>query len=795
MKLSTLYFRIFCFLLGISSFAQEFSFEGVEDFSSKNKIEVQTNKGIIGFEFLTSEAIEVSFYKDSNEELPVSHAVEKKATELELSLLDSENTVVFGNDVLQIEVIKEPFVIRYFENENLLLQQTTPFETDEVKMEFEIDETEVLMGGGARALGMNRRGHKLELYNRADYGYETKSELMNFTLPIVLSSKGYMIHFDNPTTGFIDLDSSFNNRITYEAFSGAKRFQLIASPKWEEIIRTYHDLTGYMPLQNRWAMGNFSSRFGYRSQQEVLSTIEEFKKDEIPVDAIILDLFWFGQEIAGTMGNLAFDQETFPEPKKMMDDLEEEGVKTILISEPFVVNTSNRWEEAVAMDVLAKDSTGNVATYDFFFGHTGLIDVFDPKAKKWLWDIYTDLKSYGVDGWWGDLGEPEVHPDHLLHYPNLKAREVHNIFGSEWAKLIAEGYQNNFPEQRPFILMRSGYSGAQKHGMIPWSGDVNRTWGGLQSQMEISLQMGLQGMAYMHSDLGGFAGDLLDDELYVRWLQYGVFQPIFRPHAQENLASEPVFRSDFAKQHAKKAIELRYELLPYNYNLSYQNSTSGMPLMRPLFFEEPENFQLYSVANSYLWGDAFLVSPVIEKNQLAKEIYFPKSAEVWIDYYTKEVYEGGEKYLVETKIENIPTFVKGGSFLLKSDVVQTTEDYTFNNLKVEFYLDDSNEKTSVSYYNDDGKSASSLLDETYEKVNFQWNKISAKNYQIQIEKEVMPNFTSELEELDFEIFNWETSPKWIKINGNKVEFEHKNHSIQLKNIQLSKEKTTIEIKI
>ncbi|MCH8534000.1 MAG: DUF4968 domain-containing protein [Flavobacteriaceae bacterium] len=795
MKRARLYFGIFYFVLSVSTLAQEFRFEEVKSLSSENKIEVQTNQGIIGFEFLTPEAVEVSFYSDSNEELPVSHAVEKKATELQITFSESDHNLVFGNDVLQIEIRKAPFVIRYFQNEHLLLQQTTPFETDEVKIAFEIDETEVLMGGGARALGMNRRGHKLELYNRAHYGYETKSELMNFTLPIVLSSKGYMLHFDNPTTGFIDLDSNFNNRITYEAFSGAKRFQLIANSKWEDILRTYHDLTGYMPLQNRWAMGNFSSRFGYRSQEEVLSTIAQFKKNEIPVDAIILDLFWFGKEITGTMGNLAFDQETFPEPKKMMQDLKKQGVKTILISEPFVVNTSNRFEEAVAKDVLAKDSTGNVATYDFFFGHTGLIDVFHPKAKKWFWDIYSDLKSYGVDGWWGDLGEPEVHPDHLLHYPNLKAREVHNIYGSEWAKLIAEGYQNNFPNQRPFILMRSGYSGAQKHGMIPWSGDVNRTWGGLQSQMEISLQMGLQGMAYMHSDLGGFAGDLLDDELYVRWLQYGVFQPIYRPHAQEDLASEPVFRSDFAKQHAKKAIELRYELLPYNYHLTYQNSTTGMPLMRPLFFEEPENFQLYSVANSYLWGDAFLVSPVIEKNQQAKEIYFPQSAEVWMDYYSKDVFEGGKTYLVETSINHIPTFVKGGSFLLKSDVVQTTEDYTFNNLKVEFYLDESQEKTSTSYYNDDGKSASSLTNEAYEKVYFQYEKTSAKNYQIQIEKEVMPNFTSELEVLDFEVFNWEASPKWIKINGQKVEFEYKNRSIQLNNIHLNKEKTTIEIKI
>ena len=148
-----------------------------------------------------------------------------------------------------------------------------------------------------------------------------------------------------------------------------------------------------------------------------------------------------------------------------------------------------------------------------------------------------------------------ITPDRVVW--NTSADEVHNIYGHDWAGLIYKGYKKDFPKERPFILMRAGYSGSQRYGLIPWSGDVNRTWGGLQSQTEIALQMGLQGLGYMHSDLGGFAGANLDDELYVRWLQYGVFQPIFRPHAQEEVPSEPVFRSQKVLELSKQAIDLR----------------------------------------------------------------------------------------------------------------------------------------------------------------------------------------------------------------------------------------------
>ena len=237
----------------------------------------------------------------------------------------------------------------------------------------------------------------------------------------------------------------------------------------------------------------------------------------------------------------------------MIQDLKEKGVKTILITDPFVLTTSDRWEEALEEDILGKQKNGEVYTYDFYFGNTAIIDIFKEEGRAWFWNIYKKYTDVGVAGWWGDLGEPELHPSDLIHATGT-ADELHNIYGHEWAALVYNGYKNHYPDVRPFILMRAGYSGSQRYGMIPWSGVVNRSWGGLRSQPEIALQMGMQGMGFMHSDLGGFAGPNLDDELYLRWLQYGVFQPIYRPHSQEEVTSEPVFRTEEVLVASRKAI-------------------------------------------------------------------------------------------------------------------------------------------------------------------------------------------------------------------------------------------------
>lgn len=758
------------FFISAIAFAQNPNriFESFKEHSDSS-FKIRVSDGSYNIKFYSPEIVETTFIPVGEIFNPKSHAVVLTPQSTETSVKDGENSIEISSKELSVIINKNPFQIAYsYKGEVVISEKGGYIKNDNLEtIQFNLTKDEVIYGGGARALGMNRRGYKLPLYNRAHYGYETHSEQMNFAIPIVLSSKQYMVHFDNAPIGFLDLDSKGDNTLTYETISGRKTYQVIVGDSWYDLIGNYTDLTGKQPFPPRWTLGNFSSRFGYHSQNETEATIDKFKEDNIPVDAIILDLYWFGKEVKGTMGNLKVFRDSFPDFEGMVSRLKNKGVKTILITEPFILTTSNRWQEAVDEDVLAKDSLGNPGTYDFYFGNTGLIDIYKPKAEQWFWNIYKGLADKGVSGFWGDLGEPEVHPSSLVHATGT-ADEVHNIYGHDWARLVYEGYQRDFKDQRPFILMRAGYSGSQRYGLIPWSGDVNRSWGGLQSQPEIALQMGMQGLAYMHSDLGGFAGANLDDELYVRWLQYGVFQPIYRPHAQEEVPSEPVFRSEKAKALAKEAIELRYKLLPYSYNLAFQNNQTGVPLMRPLFFEEPENQSLFSDSSTYLWGQDFLVSPILENHKEQQAVYFPKN-NTWFDFYTDEAIEGEQSKDIQTKENSIPTYIRGGAFVLMAKPMQNTEEYKADRLELHYYNDSSIKDSERKFYNDDGKTANAFEKGIYEMLIFK-SKSDKKCLELELIAQTGENYVSSDKQILVVIHNIQKAPKRVKINDRKVKF-------------------------
>lgn len=740
-------------------------FESVEDKSTH--LEVVVNDGMYQIKPYASEIMETTFIPKGETKKTISHAVILSPEKVNTKLETSETTINYSTKDISVTIQKQPFQISYFHNNQLVISEKNGFQKNEsgFNIQFNLTDDEMLYGGGARALGMNRRGYRLQLYNRAHYGYETHSELMNFTMPIVMSSHQYMVHFDNAPIGFLDFDSKKDNTLNYETISGNATYQVIVGDSWLDMIDNYTDLTGKQPLPPRWALGNFSSRFGYHSQTEVEATVDAFNKEQIPVDAIILDLYWFGKEIKGTMGNLQIDRDSFPDFEGMVSRLKSKGVKTVLITEPFILTTSKRWQEAVDKDVLAKDSLGNPFTYDFYFGNTGLIDIYKPEAEQWFWSIYKDLADKGVAGVWGDLGEPEVHPSQVRHATGT-ADEVHNIYGHDWARLVFEGYQRDFPDIRPFILMRAGYSGSQRYGLIPWSGDVNRTWGGLQSQPEIALQMGMQGLAYMHSDLGGFAGANLDDELYVRWLQYGVFQPIFRPHAQEDVPSEPVFRSEKAKVLAKKAIELRYKLLPYNYHLAFENHKEGKPLMRPLFFEESDNQDLYSYSKTYLWGHDILVSPVLEAGKTSQDVYFPKGNN-WFDFYSDKLYEGGKTHSMTLNEATIPTFVRAGAFIPMAKPMHTTDDYNPDSLELHYYFDTSINESERKFYNDNGLTSNTIKNEMFEELEFEAER-NGSTLELEFEANIKSNYKATIKDIQLIIHNIDKQPKSIKMDGKRV---------------------------
>ncbi|MGB0836863.1 MAG: TIM-barrel domain-containing protein [Flavobacteriaceae bacterium] len=765
---------------------------GQFSFAQQMGVEIPTEKGVFTFQGIGENGLELSFIQPG-QEVEASHARIEDYEPVQVVRTGKLVTVKNG-DMKAVFDLNTNEIKYSFKGELLVVDQNRFYSDKGLKLEMEISEDEALYGTGERVLGMNRRGNELYLYNRAHYGYETHSELMNFTMPLVYSSKRYAVHFDNPSVGHINLDAQKDNSLDYDAEYGVIRYQVIADESWAGLMNQYTDFSGKQPMIPRWALGNFSSRFGYHTQDEVINTIKKFKEEDIPVDAIILDLYWFGKDVQGHMGNLAFDLDSFPDPKKMVDDLQEMDVQTVLITEPFVLTTSDRWEETSSRGLLGVKQDGSPYTYDFFFGNTGLIDVYNPETVDWFWGIYKELKEMGVTGFWGDLGEPEVHPKGMLHYGGKHANEVHNTFGSDWAKIIHDGYKENYPNQRPFILMRAGYSGAQRYGMIPWSGDVNRTWGGLVPQTEIALQMGMQGMGYMHSDLGGFAGANLDDELYERWLQYGVFQPIYRPHAQEEVPSEPVFRSEEAKDIAREAIKLRYALMPYNYSLVYENNTTGMPLMRPLFFEEAGNTTYQNLSTTYMWGDAFLVSPVVAPGLKSQKVYLPKG-HLWFDYYSGKTAQGGQELEVDLVKEHIPVFVKSGSFIPTLPGLMSSADYSLENFDVDFYFGKDLE-SHYQLYNDDGLGALNLDTNSFELIDFESSYVDNKTLTLKIKNTVGQGFEANDKTINLNIHGIESEPKRVKIDKKKTTFLYDaQKQMVILQIELDKnENTTIIIK-
>lgn len=764
-------------LLTSTAWAQNADRKFVSQKKTGNTFEITTSDGKYQIQFYNPEIVETTFIPNGEKFNPESHAVVLKPTAVKITRKETAQSIDLQTTGISINIQKSPFKIGYnYNGAELLSEKNGYVKSDQSEsIDFNISQSEALYGGGARALGLNRRGHRLQLYNRADYGYTTRSELMNYTLPLVLSSKIYAVHFDNAPIGYLDLDSKKDNTLVYETISGRKTYQVIAAKSWTNLVENYTALTGKQPLPPLWAFGNLSSRFGYKNQEQVEKTIKKFEEDQIPVDGIILDLYWFGKTIQGTMGNLDWDKDNFPNPDKMLADLNAKNIKTVLITEPFVLTTSSKWKEATDKKVIATGKDGKPFVYDFYFGNTGIIDIFKPEGKDWFWNIYKNLSKKGVAGWWGDLGEPEVFPSEVITAKGT-ADEVHNIYGHNWAKLVFEGYKKDLPEQRPFILMRSGYSGSQRYGMLPWSGDVSRSWGGLQSQPEIALEMGMQGIGYMHSDLGGFAGDYYDNELYIRWLQYGVFQPIFRPHAQDDVASEPVYKDVLTKAKAKKQVELRYQLLPYIYTLAFENNQKGTPLMRPLLFEEPQNEKLFGVSDAYFWGNDFLVKPIMEAGLATTSVYFPKSSN-WYDFNTNKKYIGGTTESVTVNEDHIPVFVRGGAFIPMIKTIQNTAAYSLKQFDLHYYFDDKTTASKGKIYNDDGKTPDAFEKGKYEILHLE-SRFQANQLIIKISPESGKSFAPRTKNINL-VLHHVKARSAVRVNGKITTFKASNNMIEI----------------
>ena len=402
-------------------------------------LSVSTNRGQLHITAIGVAALEVHYVEDSVNQLP-SFALAADLPEVATAVVETDSSVSFEVDGLLAVVNKSPVRIDFIKNGRSLVSEAAGYFADEAArgFRFQLDDGEKILGGGARVLGMDRRGNRMPLYNKASYGYETSADQMYYGIPAIMSSDKYMIVFDNSASGWLDIGYTDTDVLSFEAVGGRTAYLVVAANSYPALIKNYTAVTGRQPLPPRWAFGNFASRFGYHSEKETRDVVRRFRRADIPLDGVILDLYWYGSDIKGHVGNLDWDRSAFPTAEDMVADFAKLGVQTVAITQPFVLSTSKRWQEAVENKVLARNANGDPYRFDFYFGNTGLIDVFDEQAQQWFWQAYDRLFKQGLAGTWGDLGEPEVHPDDIQHWLSgvgIRARgdEVHNAFGHQWA--------------------------------------------------------------------------------------------------------------------------------------------------------------------------------------------------------------------------------------------------------------------------------------------------------------------------------------------------------------------------
>lgn len=573
-------------------------------------------------------------------------------------------------------------------------------------------------GAGERGHKLNLAGDTLPMYNKQNYGYtagEDRIRQMNITMPLFLSSNGYAVVFDD----YAAAEMIMGNPIKYvtESKAPVSFYYVNGGGSLKGVTKELSRLTGRQALTPFWSLGYITSKYGYKTEAETRGVVDTLKMNHYPLDGLVLDLYWYGQET--DMGRLAWDSIQWPTHKQMLADLKAKGVNVITISQPYVLRNGraiDNYNMADSLGLFVKDGTDTLGGYQevkIWVGEGGMWDVSNPDTRKWLAQRYKELTLDGVGGWWGDLGEPEVHPETGLHANGLTAREYHNQYGNDWSEIIYDLYKTDFPDTRLMTMMRGGTTGLQRYSVYPWSTDVSRSWGGLQPQVIIMLGSGLSGLGYMSHDVGGFAIDPehpYDPELYVRWLQLGTFSPILRTHAQAT--AEP-YRYPDHQGIILPLIKERYRWLPYNYTLAYENATEGTPLVRPLNFYEAGSNAYDGITDEYLWGKDVLVAPVLTQGTTERPVTFPQGK--WVDWYAPtKVYEGGtttEAY--PAPLDKLPLFVRAGAIIPTADYEMDNtlgyrdNEYTLNVFAVEGC------GGQFTLFEDDRKSPSTLKDKKY----------------------------------------------------------------------------------
>ncbi|MBT3274347.1 MAG: glycoside hydrolase family 31 protein [Spirochaetales bacterium] len=497
------------------------------------------------------------------------------------------------------------------------------------------------------------------------------------SVPFALSSLGYGFLWNNPAIGKVNFSK---NITTWHALSTEKLdYWITAGDTPAEIEEAYARVTGTVPMMPEYAMGFWQCKLRYQTQEELLEVAREYKRRGLPISVIVVDFFHWPLQ-----GEWKFDPAYWPDPDGMIKELQEMGIELMVSIWPTVDYRSENFKEMKSKGLLIRSEKGMNISMDFM-GNTLHFDATNPEARQYVWEkAKANYYDKGVKIFWLDEAEPEYEVYDFDNYRyHLGANiQVGNIFPSAYTQAFYDGMKQE-GQENIINLVRCAWAGSQKYGALVWSGDIKSSFKSLRCQFAAGLNMGIAGIPWWTTDIGGFFGaDIGDDkfhELLIRWFQYGTFCPVMRLHGDRwpkqpkqgttggadclSGADNEVWSfGEKAYEICRTYLELREKLKPYITTTMKQAHEKGTPVMRPLFYDFPDDENCWRNESQYMFGNDVLVAPVMYENQRTIDVYLPKGAK-WANAWTGENFDGGQMITVEAPLEKIPLFIREGSVL------------------------------------------------------------------------------------------------------------------------------------
>lgn len=689
--------------------------DGAYQFNCKNGVALRVQVvagGIIRLRYSPDGA----FARDFSYALDPDFRPEKIVATLD----ENEDEYLLVSEKLQVVVQKRDLSVKFYDHDDRTLcedlhgfsaRRTILKGWSELKISKVCHRREAFFGMGDKACPTNLRGRTFEHWCSDAYGFGRDTDAMYRALPFYIALNqgvAYGIFFDNSFRSRFDFDSADAGETTFWAEGGEANYYFLAGPSLLDVARNFARLVGRHALPPVWALGYHQCRWSYFPDGRVLEIAQQFRDLQIPCDSIYLDIDYMDGFRVFTI-----DEKHFPQPAEMISDLKKLGFQTVVMIDPGVKDDPKYFvcREGLDKNHFLKTADGDLVKAPVWPGFCLFPDFTKAETREWWGDLYENFyQNLEIAGFWNDMNEPAVFhvhhktlPDHVQHDCDgspASHRKAHNIYGMQMNRASWEGLRRLQPERRPFLLSRATFAGGQRFAAI-WTGDNSTSWEDLQIANVQCQRLSVCGFSMVGTDIGGFCG-LPEPELYLRWLQLSVFHPLMRTHSKGIHESGDSAISDALELAAatlpmtdrepwsfgekwtplnKKAIELRYALLPTIYTAVWKSTADGTPALRHLVFEDANDAKLAEIERDFMFGDHLLVSPVVHPKVSRQMVYLPKGN--WYYFWNGQLCAGDAAVTVLP--EQIPFFVREGAVLPIYPIRQWTSERPVDELTLYVY--------------------------------------------------------------------------------------------------------------